>query len=87
MKCIIIAPGAGGGRGRRGARTHLADRALLAATPLPHLRRGQRGGDDIRMVFPGLHRRRAADEGYEICVGAASHVRERQAAAVRALGC
>ena len=31
--------------------------------------------DDIRMVFPGPHCRRAADEGYEICVGAASHVR------------
>jgi hypothetical protein len=37
------------------------------------------GGDGTRMVFPGHHRRRAANEGYEICVGAASHMPGGQA--------
>ena len=38
-----------------------------------------REGNGTRMVFPGHHRRRAANEGYEICVGAASHMPEGQA--------
>ena len=38
-----------------------------------------REGNGTRMVFPGHHRRRAANEGYEICVGAASHMPGGQA--------
>ena len=49
-----------------------------------HTCQGERGGEvregnGTRMVFPGPHRRRAADEGYEICVGAASHMPGGQA--------
>ena len=42
-----------------------------------------------RMVFPGSHRRRAASEGYEICVGTASHTAEARLSRVcsRMLAC
>ena len=93
MKIINIAPqgvGACAAVWREEACTSLvAHRTSPTHAPPPSARRPVHlpggeggvgaGGNGTRMVFPSHHRRRAANEGYEIYVGAASHMPEGQA--------